>query len=517
MVNGSIASSALTTVNSGATLAGTGTVGTTVVNGTITGGPIGGTGTLHVNGNYTQNAGSTFQVNATPAGASSKVAIGGAGTLNGGTVVVNGPAGFYGRRTYTIMTAAPTSLNGTFAGLVDNIPGTTAVLIYDMNTNVLLQIFGGSIGTAGLTFNQSSVANVINATGGLGAFAAFAPLGGLSSPQLHTALDQLSGEVYGSTLSAGIENQALWLRTLAQHVRLANPCLCPATAAGGESGCDGNGTWRSWATPFGMAGSNMGDGNAHSFEYNSVGFAAGSDRRVGDDGNGLIGFATGYSNWGNTTNLVNSSVYSNSFNLASYARAQLGQAWLFGVTSYEYDGMNSRRPMDFLGSVANASFSGNQLGTYFESGYALNLGGLQVQPLGAAQYISAWRNGVSESGAGALDLNVAGARADSFRTQLGSRLVYPITTGAGRCILPEAGAYWIHEYAQNSREVVNQFAGGGPTFIANGANLGRDFGLFSTGFSTQMGPRMRAGMYYMNYVTPTAVAHGGMGQLQLAW
>jgi hypothetical protein len=62
-----------------------------------------------------------------------------------------------------------------------------------------------------------------------------------------------------------------------------------------------------------------------------------------------------------------------------------------------------------------------------------------------------------------------------------------------------------------------QFAGGGPVFAAYGGNLGRDFGLFTTGLSTQMGPSMRAGLYYMNYVTPTAVANGGMGQVQLAW
>jgi outer membrane autotransporter protein len=124
---------------------------------------------------------------------------------------------------------------------------------------------------------------------------------------------------------------------------------------------------------------------------------------------------------------------------------------------------------------------------------------------------------VNENGAGALDLNVAGAHADSFRSQLGSRFLYPITTGRGRCILPEAGAYWVHEYAQNSREDVNSFAGGGPTFQSNGANLGRDFGMFTTGLSTQMGPSFRAGLYYMNYVTPTAVAHGGMGQVQIAW
>lgn len=93
----------------------------------------------------------------------------------------------------------------------------------------------------------------------------------------------------------------------------------------------------------------------------------------------------------------------------------------------------------------------------------------------------------------------------------------PHPRSAGRCILSGSGGYWVHEFALNNRTEVNQFAGGGPVFPAYGGNLGRDFGLFTTGLSTQMGPSMRAGLYYMNYVTPTAVAHGGMGQVQLAW
>jgi hypothetical protein len=63
----------------------------------------------------------------------------------------------------------------------------------------------------------------------------------------------------------------------------------------------------------------------------------------------------------------------------------------------------------------------------------------------------------------------------------------------------------------------NQYAkfvhGHGPPAAVYGGNLGRDFGLFTTRLSPQMGPTMRA----MNYVTPTAVAHGGMGQVQRAW
>ena len=244
-------------VRRGATLGGTGSVGATTLNvGTIA--PTG-TGTLTVNGTYTQNAGSTYQVNVTPAGA--KVAISGAATLNGGTVVVNGPTGFYGGKTYTIMSTTPNSLNGTFSGLVDNIPNTTAVLIYDPNTFVLLQINGGASPCRRRRSTRPRSETRFAAVNGNAAFnVALTTLTGLTTAQQNFTLDQLSGEVYASALSAGIENQALWLHTLAQHVRLANQCLCPAIGAGGASGCDGDGTWRSWATPSGQAGTNQGDG-----------------------------------------------------------------------------------------------------------------------------------------------------------------------------------------------------------------------------------------------------------------
>ena len=175
--------------------------------------------------------------------------------------------------------------------------------------------------------------------------------------------------------------------------------------------------------------------------------------------------------------------------------------------------------MDLLGSGGQRELQRErQARRYVESGYAITLGGAQVQPLAALQYISAWRGSVNESGAGAArDLNVASARADSFRSQLGGRFLYPITTDSGRCILPEAGAYWIHEYAQNGRGDINQFAGGGPLFLTNGGNLGRDFGLFTAGLSTQAGPSVRLGINYQSYVTPSAVAHGGMGQVELSW
>jgi outer membrane autotransporter protein len=83
--------------------------------------------------------------------------------------------------------------------------------------------------------------------------------------------------------------------------------------------------------------------------------------------------------------------------------------------------------------------------------------------------------------------------------------------------VPEARAFWGHEYAADTRNIRNQFESGGPEFLVYGQNLGRDWGEFGLGLSMQLGDRVRLGLHYDAYVTPDAVAHGGMGQVQLAW
>jgi hypothetical protein len=50
-----------------------------------------------------------------------------------------------------------------------------------------------------------------------------------------------------------------------------------------------------------------------------------------------------------------------------------------------------------------------------------------------------------------------------------------------------------------------------------GANLGRDWGLFGAGLSTQLTGWTRIGVQYQAYMTPGAQAQGGMAQLQFAW
>jgi uncharacterized protein with beta-barrel porin domain len=105
IVSGSIASSSLTTVNSGAALIGSGAVGSTVINagGFLAPGPVGTPGNMTVAGNLALRSGSFYIVQVNPTTASTTNVSGTASLA--GTVAAIFALGTYIPRSYTILTA----------------------------------------------------------------------------------------------------------------------------------------------------------------------------------------------------------------------------------------------------------------------------------------------------------------------------------------------------------------------------------------------------------------------------
>jgi uncharacterized protein with beta-barrel porin domain len=101
---------------------------------------------------------------------------------------------------------------------------------------------------------------------------------------------------------------------------------------------------------YGQIGSASGDGNAHGFGYDSVGFAAGTEGWLGEGT--LVGLAAGGTSWEDRTHDLRSSASVDSFQLALYGRQTVGDAWLTAAASYEHDGYTTRRPIDFLSVTA---------------------------------------------------------------------------------------------------------------------------------------------------------------------
>ena len=191
-VNGSIASSSLTTVNSGGTLGGNGTVGNTAINGGALA-PGNSIGLLTVQGSLTLTAASSYMVEVSPANAD-RTNVTATANLGGATVNASFAAGTYVAKRYTILSATGGLGGSTFGSVVNtNLPANfRSSLSYDAN-NAYLELALSFIAppNSGLNSNQKNVGdalvNFFNTNGGISlAFGGLTPSGlprSLARPQ----------------------------------------------------------------------------------------------------------------------------------------------------------------------------------------------------------------------------------------------------------------------------------------------------------------------------------------------
>ena len=119
-------------VNNGATLSGSGTVGSTTV---ASGGTLypSSTSTLSINGDLTMQNGSTYKLNAYADGTAGKVAVTGTANLDGTVEVKADNSGTWNTTTnYEILTAS--TLNGTFDSVSSDLAFLTPTLSYDASS-----------------------------------------------------------------------------------------------------------------------------------------------------------------------------------------------------------------------------------------------------------------------------------------------------------------------------------------------------------------------------------------------
>ncbi len=213
-VNGSITSPV--TIGAAGTLMGNGVITGNATNSGILA-PGNSIGTITVIGNYTHNAGATYQVEANSAGQSDKLVVTGTATLNGGTVSVLAESGNYTMKTnYTILTAG--SVVGTFANVTSNLAFLTPSLSYDP-TNVYLLLTRNDISFAdvAVTSNQRSVASALDrissaATGDMDTVVN--TLFGLSSQGARNSYDQMGGLSYLSLTGAGFSSIGSYINAI---------------------------------------------------------------------------------------------------------------------------------------------------------------------------------------------------------------------------------------------------------------------------------------------------------------
>ena len=539
-VEGSIASSSMTTVNSTAKLTGAGTVGdVTVANGGIFApGTAPGT-SMTVNGNLALQSGAQYLVQFNRS-ASSSANVNGSAAIGGAILNAVFASDTYVEKRYTILTASG-GVTGSFSSEIDtNLPANFRTSLSTDQNNAYLDLAMDFVlpPNSGLSKNQQAVANAIvgffNTNGGI-------PLvfGGLTP----TGLTQASGE----TATGG---QQTTFNAMTQFMGVMTD---PFVAGRGEgTSVNGGATgyadeqarnpndalaaiygkaprpvlfeqrWSVWAAGFG--GSQTTDGNAVAGSNNTsssiYGTAVGADYRVSPDT--LAGFAL--AGGGTNFSVANGgSGRSDLFQAGAFVRHNEGAAYISAALAYGWQDVTTDRTVTIAGvDRLRARFDANAWSGRAEGGYRFVtpiIGGVGVTPYAAAQVTTFELPAYAESvlsGANTFALGYAAKSITDTRSELGLRTDKSFAMQDGVLTLRGRGA-WAHDYDPNRVVAATFQALPGASFVVNGAAQASDSALVTASAEMKWINGWSAAATFEGEFSNVTESYAGKGVVRYAW
>lgn len=424
-------------VGNGAKLIGHGTIGGTVTNqsgGSVA--PGGSIGTLTVEGNYVQGAGSTLTIEVSPTD-TSKLVVGGTATLDG-TLALVFQSGTYVENVYKILDASAISGNfATVSGSTDGFVTITDII----GSNVYVGIYpeealpSGStvataIGTAALRAGAQAGQMLLSRIAG----GATRPAGGLetTSSSRNPSLLQLASAAPDANLGALLDNVENVLHE-----------------AGG------------WFQAFGTLNELDGDASAAGFDAETVGFLAGMDRPLGGDY--FAGFAAGFTH----TTLDQGAAGSGRIatpRIAAYGGWETPDLVLGGSAGYAHHAMNYDRQVGSTGQDAQGRYDAHEFSVSVQVSIPRQLDGIALLPRAGLQYIRLFEADYTESGVGAFGYSAADRAPSSLRPFLAVAASRRIDLENGLTIEPTI------EFGY-SRELLDAAPGRSIFFAGNGNSV----------------------------------------------
>jgi uncharacterized protein with beta-barrel porin domain len=551
-VQGSIASSSLTTVNSGGVLTGTGTVGNTTV---ASGGEFApGSGTpgtfMTVSGNLAFASGALYMVQLNPTTAS-YTSVTGTAMLGGATVDAVYASGSYIAKQYTILTSTG-ALSGTFTGPVNtNLPSNfTASLSYDAHDaylNLTLNFIPPP--GSGLNQNQQNVANAIvnyfNTHGSI-------PLvfGGLTA----AGLTQVSGESATGTQQTTFDAMSQFMGLLTDPViggrgtpiaggSSATPFTAEIDAANAYAAKDPARSksereayaaiyrkvpppvatfvpsWSVWTAGFGgsqtTSGNTVVGSNSTTSSLGAV--AVGADYRFSPDT--IAGFAM--AGGGTSFNVSGlGSGRSDLFQAGAFVRHTEGPAYFTAALAYGWQNITTDRIVTVAGfDHLRAQFNANAFSGRIEDGYRFATPWMGVTPYAAAQFTTFDLPSYAEQaivGANTFALAYGAKSVTDVRSEIGVRtdkswaMTDSILTLRGRLA-------WAHDYDPDRSIGATFQTLPGASFVVNGAAQLADKALTSASAEVKWRNGFSLAATFEGEFTGNSSSYAGKGIARYTW
>ncbi|MET0333818.1 MAG: autotransporter domain-containing protein [Rhizobacter sp.] len=401
VVNGNV-TGALTRVDANGTLGGSGTLADTWVAGTIA--PGNSIGTLTVDGDYVQVAGSVFEAELQPPSDSDLLRVTGTALIEGGTLrAISLPGTYLLGQNYQLITA-DAGLSGTFDALDISAlsPFLSLSLIYGANGLDVDVARGAALASEARTANQLAVAQAADAL----AFNQGLPvaLTQLTPEQARRALDGLSGEVHASAqailIDSGrmVRNTALARAALGQDTFTSQQDFTAATGA--------------WVEIQRQGGRIEGDASAARVQSNGSAALVGIDHvfagwRLGVfGGTGRTDFDVRQRGSKGETDSRHVGIY------ASNSWAGFGVRAGYGYTWHELD-IERRVAFPGVADVTRSRYDADAWQAFIEAGYRINAGEWSFEPYLQYAHVELDTDAaVEDGGFAALSLRAASGRVD---------------------------------------------------------------------------------------------------------
>ncbi len=519
-VNGSIVSA--TTVENGARLQGTGTLGPVMVLSGGTSAPGNSIGTQTVNGPFTLNSGAIFEIEVSAAGQGDRVIVNGTVNLTGAALRVLAENGNYNPSTsYLIIdNDGSDAVVGTFSQVSITLAFLDPSVIYnggDGNDVVLMLIRNDlDFCSVAKTRNQCNVARaldqfptdnplfraVLNQTAE-GARQAFDALSG----EMHATVPGLLADdsryvreaVLGRLIQATYTNNAGLRASLgasgpnvasfdsqAMALGYDDKSLAPPPAAGPGLAF--------WTRAYGAWGDFDGSKNAANTERDLGGFVSGLDARVG--GTWRAGLGAGYSQANVSVADRHSAADVESFHLAGYAGGMAGPLALRGGGAWTWNDIDTSRAVIFPGFFERekASYDGDTGQLFGEIAYPMAMGRTALEPFAGLAYVSIDTGSFKENGALA-GLRGSGTDQDVGYSTLGLRAAATMAWNSVT-VTPHVSAAWQHAFDDLTPGAALAFASTGIGFDVTGVPLAEDTALIEAGLNLALGLNTTAGISY---------------------
>ncbi|KAB8192927.1 S8 family serine peptidase [Lysobacter maris] len=389
----------MTVVGAEGRLHGVGSLGDTRVEGVIA--PGNSIGTLRIDGDYTQVAGSVFEAEIQAPDGADLLDISGRADLQGGTVrILRGPGEYLLGQSYNILNAAG-GIDGGFAGIDSSAvsPFLDFTFSYSGNAVGLDVSRGMALADAANTRNQRAVATAADALAMDHVLAQ--RLTQLFPAQAGAALDMLSGELHASAQSVLVDSQ--------QHVR--ESALARASAGQGAFAHQGDAGSSAWVEVLRGSGTLDGDGNAARTEYSGNTTLVGYDYRF--DNGWRLGVLGGTARTDLDARTRASEGDITGYRVGIYA----GQAWgSFGVRggiSHDSSEVDIRRSAAFQGlqEQTRVEYDATVTQGFIEAGYRMQAGAWEFEPYLQYAHVGFDIDGFREQG-GATALGGSGRDGD---------------------------------------------------------------------------------------------------------